>query len=112
MISSAISVIPFTDLESKPVNPLILDTYTGIWNIGSPLTLTLMRDGDKLMAQGSNEAGKSELMPLSDSTFVIPGIPAVITFDKESNGKINRMLWHDIGGSAHVFDRISDSKHP
>lgn len=113
MIASAISVIPYADLEARPVDPKTLDTYLGAWSdVPAPSTVTLTREGGKLMAQGSNDPEKTELLPLSDNTFVARGDSALITFEKGPEGKITRMLERDLGGSVQVHDRAStNSKH-
>lgn len=113
MIASAVAVIPFEDLESRSVDLKALDTYLGVWtSTPSSPTVTLTREGDKLMAQESNESEKTEFLAVSNSTFVIRGDPGLITFEKDTNGKVTRMLFRDIGGSVQVFGRsISDRKY-
>jgi hypothetical protein len=112
MIASAVATIPFGDLESKPVDPKVLGTYIGVWTATVPSTVTLTREGGKLMAQGSNETEKAELLAVSDSTFVIRGDSNLITFEKGTNGKVTRMLFHDVGGSVRAYDRsIIDRKY-
>ena len=113
MISSAVATIPFADLESRPVDPKILDTYLGVWTATpASSTITLTREGGKLIAQESNETEKTEFLALSDSTFVIRGDSALITFEKGSDGKVTRMLFRDIGGSVQVYDRsTTDGQH-
>jgi hypothetical protein len=113
LIASAVTIIPFADLEPKPVDPKILDSYLGAW-IATPAasTLTLTREGGKLIAQESNDTEKIELLPVSDSTFVIRGDPDLITFEKDPNGNVSRMLFRDVGGSVRVYDRsITGRKH-
>ena len=113
MISSAVAVIPYADLESKRVDPVILDSYVGVWpDTPAPATVTLTRDGDKLMAQGSNETEKTELLALSDNTFVVRGDADLITFEKGPDGNVTRTLRRDIGGSVEVQSRsIIDRSH-
>lgn len=113
LIASAVTIIPFADLEPRPIDPKILDSYLGVW-IATPAasTLTLTREGGKLMAQESNDTEKTELLAVSDSTFVIRGDPDLITFEKDSNGKVVRMLFRDVGGSVRVYDRsIPSGEH-
>lgn len=106
MVTSAASVLPYADLVSKPVDPEILDTYIGVWpDTPAPATVTLTREGRKLMAQGSDEKVKTPLLALSDNTFVVRGEPAQITFDKGPDGQVTRVLWRDIGGSVEVQER-------
>jgi|SRR5579859_6894429 len=106
LITSAASVIPYADAESKPVDPRILDTYVGVWpDTPAPTTVTLTRDGSKLMAQGTGEKTRTQLLALSDNTFVVRGEPALITFEKGTGGQSTRVLWRDIGGSVQVQER-------
>jgi hypothetical protein len=106
MIASAVAIIPFADLEARPVDPKVLDTYLGTWTAtpASP-TITLTLEGGKLMAQESDESEKYEFLALSDSTFVIRGDSNLITFEKGPDGKVTRMLFRDVGGSVQVYDR-------
>jgi hypothetical protein len=113
MIASAVATIPFADLEPRLIDPKILDTYLGVWTAtpASP-AVTLTREGGKLFAQESNETEKVEFLALSDSTFVIRGDSALITFEKGPDGKETRMLFRDGGGSVQVFERsIVGRKH-
>lgn len=113
IIASAVAIIPFADLESRLVDPKVLDTYLGVWT-GTPgaSTVTLTREGDKLMIQGSNETEKIELLAVSDNTFVVRGDSDLITFEKGPDGKVTRMLDRDLGGSVQVYDRsITDGKY-
>ena len=112
MIASAVAIIPFADLQAKPVDPKILDTYVGVWaSAPSAPKVTLTREGGKLMAQESNENEKTELLAVSDTTFVIRGDSLLITFEQGTDGKVTRMLFHDIGGSVQSFERsVTDKK--
>ena len=111
MVASAVATIPFADLESRPVDPKVLDTYLGVWiATPAPSTITLTREGGKLMAQESNETEKAELLVLSDNTFVIRGDSDLITFEKGPDGMITHMLFHDVGGSVQAYDRSITSK--
>jgi Domain of unknown function (DUF3471)/Domain of unknown function (DUF4440) len=109
MIASAVAIIPFADLEAKPVDPKILDTYLGIWTATpASSTITLTREGGKLMARESDETERAELLAVSDSTFVIRGDSNLITFEKGPDGKVTRMLFRDVGGSVQVYDKINN----
>lgn len=112
MVASAISIIPFADLESKPVDPKVLETYLGVWTAPPDTsTLTLTLEGGKLMFHTSDEAEKTELRALSEDTFVFPEEADLITFEnKGPDGKITRMLFHDLGGSVQVYERSMTRK--
>jgi hypothetical protein len=90
MIASAVAIIPFADFESRPVDPKALDTYLGVWTVApGSSTVTLTREGDKLMAQGSNETEKTELLALADNTFVVRGDSDVITLRKDRTATLS-----------------------
>jgi hypothetical protein len=113
MISSAVAIIPYADLEAKPVDRKILDTYLGVWTAApASSTVTVTLEGGKLMAQGSEDTEKYEFQALSDSTFVIQGDPKLITFEKGPDGKVTRLLFRDLGGSVDVYQRsLTDRKY-
>jgi len=111
MIASAVAIIPFADLESKPVDPKVLDTYVGVWTATpAPSTVTLTGEGGKFMAQESNGTEKTELLAASDHMFVIRGDSNLITFEKGPDGKVSRMLFHDVGGSVQAYDRSTTDR--
>jgi hypothetical protein len=113
MIASAVAFIPFADLEPRPVDAKILDTYLGVWTAKpSSSTVTLTREGGKLMAKESNEPSKTELLAVSDSAFVVRGESDLITFENGPNGEVLHMLYCDVGGSVQVYDRsITGGEH-
>ena len=113
MIASAVATIPFADLEPRPVDPKVLDTYLGVWTaMPTSSTVTLTREGGKFMAQGSNETEKTEFLAVSDNAFVIRGDSGLITFEKGPDRRVTRMLIRDISGSVQVLARsITDRKH-
>ena len=107
MITSSAAVIPWADPESKEVDPRILDRYVGLWSdTPEPNTVTITRDGSRLMAQGSDEKEKTELLAVSDDTFVVRGEPALITFQRDPDGQIRVTTWRDIGGSLQIGRRL------
>jgi len=106
LIASAVTIIPFADLEPRPVDPKILDSYLGVWaTTPAATTLTLTREDGKLIMQESNDTEKIELLAVSESTFVIRGDPDLITFEKDPNGNVIRMLFRDVGGSVRMYER-------
>jgi hypothetical protein len=87
------------------VDPKVLDTYLGVWrDAPAPSTVTFTRDGGKLMARGTNGTDKTELLALSDNTFVLRGDSTLITFEKGPDGKVTRTLLRDLGGSVQVHE--------
>ena len=72
------------------VDPEILDTYTGRFEIeGAPMIITYTRDGDRFYAQATGQP-ELDLEALTDSTFAYDGINARVTFHRAADGTVDR----------------------
>jgi hypothetical protein len=72
--------------------PKVYDAYVGRYEIGHESIVTFTREGDRLMAQSTNE-GKFEVFPESDAVFFInPVADATITFVKDDKGKVAHIV--------------------
>lgn len=72
------------------VAPALLDAYAGRYQLNSKLTIEVRREGDKLIAQGTNQpafAGK----PLADNRFLIEEANAELRFDRGADGAIKQL---------------------
>lgn len=76
--------------ETK-IDSSVFDSYVGEYEIGPGFTLTITREGDKLMGQPSGQ-GKRELEPVSETQFTIPAVKASVTFEKDAEGKTTGLL--------------------
>ena len=72
------------------INPAILDNYTGKYKLNDNIVVTILKENNKLFAQPTNQP-KLEMLPLSDTDFVIKEINAKLSFIKEENGKVNKI---------------------
>ena len=81
--------------ESK-VDPKLYDSYIGKYQLTPNFALTITRDGDRLMAQATNQP-QFEVFPESDTKFFLKVVDAQITFVKEENGKVNQLVLHQNG---------------
>jgi hypothetical protein len=98
---------PYADAKQRPVDPKILDQYVGVYaDFPPPKTVTLTRDGTRLMAQGSGETEKTEFISLSDDTFVLPGEPSQLYFERSPDGHVLRLWYRDIGGDQILQKRV------
>lgn len=107
LILLSAAMFPYADAQQRPVNPKILDEYVGVYeDFPPPRTVTLSRNGTSLMAQGSWEKEKTELIALSDDTFVVPGEANQLYFEHGPGGHL--LLWYrDIGGDQILQRRVS-----
>jgi hypothetical protein len=102
------AVVPWGDGLQRPVDPKILDEYVGVYaDFPPPSTVTFSRDGTRLMAQGSTEKEKTELMALSDDTFAVRGEFSQLYFERGPDGHFVRLWSRDIGGDQLEQKRLS-----
>ncbi|HKO79342.1 MAG TPA: serine hydrolase, partial [Chitinophagaceae bacterium] len=71
------------------IDPAILDNYTGKYRLNNNIVVTLTKENNKLFAEPTNQP-KVELLPLSETDFIIKEINAKVSFVKEENGKVNK----------------------
>ena len=71
------------------INPGILDNYTGKYKFKDDI-ITISKANNKLYAQPTGQS-KLEMLPLSETDFVIKEINAKLSFVKEENGKVNKI---------------------
>ena len=69
------------------VDPALYDAYVGRYDYGSGQTLTVTRDGDKLMAKMTAQP-KLRLLPRSKKDFFFKVVNAEITFVREPGGEV------------------------
>ena len=79
-----------------PLDPKILDTYTGKYQTGE-MTVTITNENGHLMAQPGGQA-KAELFPESPTDFFLKVTDAQVTFEKPVNGKSGGLTLHQNGG--------------
>lgn len=101
------AILPYADAQQRPVDSKVLDEYVGVYaDFPQPRTVTLTRDGTRLMAQGSWEKEKTEFIALSDDTFVVPGEPNQLYFERGPDGHVLRLWYRDIGGDQILQRRV------
>jgi CubicO group peptidase (beta-lactamase class C family) len=86
------------------IDPATYDSYVGRYALATNLVLTVTREGDRLMIQGTGQA-KIEILPESETQFFINGSDAMINFMKISNGSVTQLILQQ-GGSEMSAGRI------
>jgi CubicO group peptidase (beta-lactamase class C family) len=75
------------------VDPKIFDMYAGQYQPNPSVTLTITREGDKLMMQQGSSGEKRELLPESESSFFTKeNRRLTYNFVKDENGKVAYMM--------------------
>ena len=86
------------------VDPAIYDAYVGRYDYGSGQTLTVTRDGDKLMAKMTAQP-KLRLLPRSKKDFFFKVVNAEITFVRGPGGEVTGVE-HLQGGNTIKAPRL------
>src|SRR5215471_11331701 len=74
------------------LDPKSLDAYAGEYQIGPGISVTIMREGDKLFA-AAQSFGKNELLPDSENRFSLNFAGAQMIFSKNEKGEMNDLTF-------------------
>ena len=89
------------------VDPSVFDAYVGQYQPNPNITVTISRDGDKLMFEASGNPGnRLELLPESETSFFNNGLPATISFVKDATGKVTHLVLMNNGREAGRAQKI------
>ena len=80
------------------VDPTSFDAYVGRYQPNPAITVTVSREGDKLMFESAG--GKVELLPESENSFFSIGLPVTISFVKDETGKVTHLVLRNAGREA------------
>jgi hypothetical protein len=80
------------------LDPKIYDAYVGKYEVRPGFIVSVTRDGDRLMAQATNQS-PGEIFPESETDFFLAGVDIQITFVKGSDGKVEQLILHQSGRS-------------
>jgi D-alanyl-D-alanine carboxypeptidase len=78
------------------VDPAVLKTYEGDYELVPGFVITISLEGDKLMAQATGQP-KFEIFPSSPTEFFLKVVDAQITFVKDASGAITQLILHQGG---------------
>jgi CubicO group peptidase (beta-lactamase class C family) len=79
--------------EHRPafVDPAVYNDYVGQYLIAKTNVLTVTKEGDRLMIQGPGQA-KIEMLPESETQFLVSGSGAKIHFRKNPDGHVAQLI--------------------
>jgi CubicO group peptidase (beta-lactamase class C family) len=78
------------------VDPKIYDGYVGQYQLTPTVTLTVTREGDRLMTQLTGQP-KVEVFPESETKFFLKVVDAQLTFVKDDGGTVTHVILHQGG---------------
>lgn len=73
------------------LDPKIYDAYTGQYELAPGFVLTISRDGEKLITQGTGQP-EFELQPESEIGFFIKDFSALFIFLRDEKGKVSQLI--------------------
>jgi hypothetical protein len=82
---------PKADTGTVTLDPALLATYSGKYEFQPGIFVTISVEGDILYAEAP-ELPKTPLIPLSASEFEVKSVQARVSFPKDENGKITKMI--------------------
>jgi CubicO group peptidase (beta-lactamase class C family) len=87
--------MPSTQVAVK-VDPKLYDHYAGQYELAPNFTITITREGDRLMGQPTGQP-KLELFPSSETKFFLKEVDAQMTFVKNDQGQVTHLILHQGG---------------
>jgi CubicO group peptidase (beta-lactamase class C family) len=78
-------------LKQIQVDPRVYDDYIGKYQTTPSFFIVVTRKGNRLFAQGTGQP-KFELFPESESSFFLKAVHAKIIFERDSKGKVYRLI--------------------
>jgi tetratricopeptide (TPR) repeat protein len=72
------------------VDPKILDSYVGEYQVAPTFTITITNEDGKLMAQATGQQ-KFELFAASETDFYLKVVSAQVSFVKDADGKVTEL---------------------
>jgi len=96
-------------LKDEPVvsiDKALYNLYSGKYDFGNNMTITVTRESDKLFVQATNQP-KFEIFPLSEKEFTMRELNAKILFVKEPDGKVSKLVL-DMAGQKKDVARLPE----
>jgi CubicO group peptidase (beta-lactamase class C family) len=96
-----IKVQKLKDEKIISIDKALYALYTGKYDFGNNMIITVSTENDKLFAQATNQP-KLEILPVSETEFTLREINARLTFVKEPDGKVNKFIFDMAGQKKDV----------
>lgn len=104
LISTTLSAIVFGEKYELPkkraaitINHEIYDRYVGQYKLSEAFIFTITKEDGKLFAQATGQ-GKLEIYPESETEFFYKVVDAQLSFVKDENGNVTKLILHQGGG--------------
>lgn len=78
-------------VKTVNVSNAVFDTYVGEYQINERFSLVVRREGNRFITQATGQ-GSIDIVPLSETHFSAPIIPAELKFEKNAEGKVTHLV--------------------
>ena len=110
-ISRDLSAIALGEAYTPPVvrrpmvvDPAIYDTYAGVYQLTPQVSVSVAREGDRLIVQATGQP-RDVAIPESETRFFSRLVDGQITFAKDAGGRVTQLVIHQ-GGKDLVASRV------
>ncbi len=90
---------PYTvavERTTATINPKILDSLVGVYEIVPAFQITVTREGDQMYMQATKQP-KFPVFPDSETKFFLKVVDAQVTFVKDDTGAVTHLILHQLG---------------
>jgi CubicO group peptidase (beta-lactamase class C family) len=87
---------PEADRPAATVDPAVLRSYEGEYELAPGFLLTVTLEGGRIMTQATGQQ-KVEIFPSSSTEFFLKVVNAQITFVKDASGAVTQLILHQGG---------------
>jgi CubicO group peptidase (beta-lactamase class C family) len=94
-------VVLASERKEVMVNPKVLDGYVGNYELGPKFILSVIRDGNKLVTQATDQP-KVPIFAEGDRDFFAKAVDAQITFVTDAHGRASELILHQGGQDLHA----------
>lgn len=98
-----IKVMKLKEAKIIQVDPAIFKNFTGKYDYGNNMIITITEENGKLFAQATNQP-KFELFPVSEKEYVLKDLNAKVIFE-DKDGKVSNMIV-DMAGQQKAAPRM------
>jgi hypothetical protein len=88
------------------IDPQVFDTYAGKYDFGNNRLYIVTREGNRYYGQAPGGL-KREMLPATETKFIMPEAESQITFVKDEKGEVVEMLY-DQNGRVTRFKRAKE----
>jgi len=99
-------IVPKKERTAIKVDPKILESYVGAYELVPTFVVAITKEGDHLMLQATGQP-KFEIFAESEKEFFLKAVDAQISFVKDGESKVIQLILHQ-GGADQTAKKLSN----